>query len=333
VVGSSLQYISNKPSYYKFRNLDPVKRTIIEEEFAKRSFELDVITNAFKAAQRGWVDILHSYHDSSLFLTHYFHSAIDFPVVYSLHDPLPVADSFECQELAKFKDHAYIALSENMKQSLLKLNFVDTIYHGIVTADFPFAADASDYLLFMGRLVPEKGLHSAIQAALALNMRLEIGTQFPDAAHESDYFQKQIKPYLTSPFIGEPGMVTGSDKLLLYKEAKALLFPIEWEEPFGMVMIEAMVCGTPVIAYNRGSVSEIVKDGVTGFIVEPETGNGNQLENLVIKKRGVAGLVEAVQRINEIDRAACRKHVEEHFTVEKMVEGYEKVYKRVRSHP
>ena len=107
----------------------------------------------------------------------------------------------------------------------------------------------------------------------------------------------------------------GTSLASAYQQAKALLFPIQWEEPFGLVMVEAMACGTPVIAYNRGSVSEIVKDGVTGFVVPPE--------------KGVAGLVEAIKKIDHIDRAACRKHVEEHFTVEKMVDGYETVYKKV----
>ncbi|MBI5619392.1 glycosyltransferase, partial [Candidatus Gottesmanbacteria bacterium] len=108
-----------------------------------------------------------------------------------------------------------------------------------------------------------------------------------------------------------------------------------WEEPFGLVMIEAMACGTPVIAYNRGSVAEIVKDGVTGFIIEDDnttntTNTANKpISQWVIKKKGIEGLVEAVKRIGEIDRAACRKHVEEHFTVEKMVEGYEQVYNKL----
>jgi glycosyltransferase involved in cell wall biosynthesis len=109
----------------------------------------------------------------------------------------------------------------------------------------------------------------------------------------------------------------GASLASAYQKAKALIFPIQWEEPFGLVMIESMSCGTPVVAFNRGSVSEIVKDGVTGFVVPPE--------------KGVDGLVEAIKKIDTIDRAACRKHVEEHFTVEKMVEGYEKVYEKILS--
>ena len=124
------------------------------------------------------------------------------------------------------------------------------------------------------------------------------------------------------------------------QKARAFLVPITWEEPFGLTMIEAMACGTPVVAYNRGSVSEIIRDGVTGFIIDPPEAD-LQMKNeklktknessWIIQKRGVEGLIEAVKRIDEIDRAACRRHVEENFTVEKMVEGYEKVYQKVIS--
>jgi glycosyltransferase involved in cell wall biosynthesis len=105
--------------------------------------------------------------------------------------------------------------------------------------------------------------------------------------------------------------------------------PILWDEPFGMVMIEAMAAGTPVIAYNRGSVSEVVRDGVTGFIVNPDGVRSSSKSNWIIKKQGVAGLVEAVDRVGEIKREACRRRVEDHFTTEHMVAGYEKVYKSI----
>ena len=115
-----------------------------------------------------------------------------------------------------------------------------------------------------------------------------------------------------------------------------MLFPILWEEPFGMVMIEAMSCGTPVIAFNRGSVSEIVKDGVTGFIIDQDNENRSNKGKWIIKKKGVEGLTEAINKIYNMDnreydqmRHNCRRHVEENFTVEKMVDGYEGVYNRI----
>lgn len=327
LVGTSIEQLLQPPKYYKFRNLPQNEWDFINFEFAKRTFELETIRAAFKAAIARKIDILHCYHDASLFYTHYIEDLIPIPIVYTLHDPLPPPGYFEYDAFQKFTTHKYISISTAQRKSDLALNFIETVYHGINLEQFPFQPEAADYLLFMGRLVPEKGLDDAIAACLQLNMRLEIGTQFPDKAHENGYFNEKIKPFLADPLIGEPGMVDGVDKTLLYSKAKALLFPIKWEEPFGMVMIEAMACGTPVIAYNHGSVPEIVKDGVTGFIVN-EGGKG-QGDSLKIKKTGVAGLAEAIGRIGEIDRVACRKHIEEHFSVEKMVENHEKVYEKI----
>jgi glycosyltransferase involved in cell wall biosynthesis len=273
-------------------------------------------------------------------MLHYFaRFAKDVPIVYTIHDPLPQENTLSYKLFSKFPDHNYISISDAQRNSKLKLQFIATVYHGIHAAKYPFQTDPSDYFLFMGRLIPEKGLHSCIAVSEALNIRLEIATQMPDKNTTNNYFNDQIKPHLNSALIGEPGIVSDDNKHVLYKQARALFFPIEWEEPFGMVMIEAMACGTPVIAYNRGSVPEIVRDGVTGFIVEPEEGQQNNPtrpplnlrggEGGVIKKRGIPGLIEAVQRIGEIDRSACRKHVAENFSVEKMVEGYERVYQKV----
>src|SRR3989344_5749149 len=332
IISTPVHSIANPLPYSKFRGLPQVEQVLLESEFAKRNFELNTILNAFKYAREQKLDILHVYHDSSLFLSHYFQELVNVPVVYSLHDPLPPPHTFEYQELERFSQHHYIAISQSQKVSLLTLNFAGTVYHGMPLNEFSYQKAAADYLLFMGRLIPEKGLDQAIAACLGLNMRLEIGTQFPDREHESDYFKGKIKPYLTNPLIGEPGVVDGENKQRLYQGAKALLFPISWEEPFGLVMVEAMACGTPVIAYNRGSVPGIVKDGVTGFIVEPAESDTTYktykaYTSYTIKKRGIPGLVEAIKRIGEIDRQACRRHVEENFSVEKMTLGYEEVYK------
>lgn len=328
--------------YEKFAGrIDGEKKRIVEEEFFKHRIEIELIQKCFADAKKGQFDLIHVYHDSSLFLAHYLEDLIDVPVVYTLHDPLPKGGSFEYSVMSQFPQHKYISISDSQRASDLKLNFIDTVYHGIRIGEFPFPARDLGYLLFMGRLTREKGLHTAIKVALETKNTLEIGTSFPNGFNGDGYFEKEIKPYLDNPLIREPGFAKGSKKLLLYKNAKALMFPIEWEEPFGMVMVEAMACGTPVIAYDRGSVSEIVKDGVTGFVIEDDihrTQNSSaswrtrtQKRDYVIKKKGVEGMIEAVKRIGEIDRAACRRHVEEHFTVEKMVAGHEREYQMVIS--
>ena len=251
--------------------------------------------------------------------------------MYTLHDPLPKKPRDLTYWLyAKYAHHDYVSISNAFRRNAeLKLHFVDTVYHGLNLAAIPYRDSVGDYLLFMGRMVPEKGLHFAIAAAIATKTPLEIGTHFPGENETNPYFDKGIQPYLSNPLIKEPGMVTNHKKMSLYGGAKALLFPIGWEEPFGMVLVEAMACGTPVIAYNRGSVAEIVKDGVTGFIIDPDDTDRSGKGTWVIKKQGVEGLVEAIKRIGEIDRVNCRKHVEEKFSVEKMVEGYENVYKKI----
>ena len=154
---------------------------------------------------------------------------------------------------------------------------------------------------------------------------------------QQEKYLKQINEEVDGAMIRLLDRMIGPLKYDFLGNAKAFLFPIHWEEPFGLVMVEAMACGTPVVAYNRGSVPEIVKDGVTGFIVDPPeedlnsqiSNHNDQQGSWIIKKRGIEGLVEAVRRISEIDRKACKKHVEEHFTVDHMVDGYIDVYRKI----
>lgn len=323
LIGGDVEAYRKKLEYHKLQRVGERERDIRNDEVWKRSFELSTTSQAYAVAQKEKLDVIHSYHDF-LFTPHYFEELTGISTVYTLHDPLPSEGSFEYHEMHKFAHHRYVSISNSQRQSQLKLNFVDTVYHGVRLSEFPYSEKQLGYLLFMGRLTREKGLHTAIQVALKTKHPLEIGTNFPLEFTGDSYFEEEIKPYLDDPLIHEPGMAHGDKKMLLYKDARALIFPIEWEEPFGMVMIEAMACGTPVIAYGRGSVPEIVSDGKTGFVVSPE--------------RGVDGLVEAVDRIYTMSeqeyqllRYNCRKHVEEKFTVERMVEGYEKVYKYVVS--
>jgi glycosyltransferase involved in cell wall biosynthesis len=294
----------------------------------KNDYEAELTAKCFQMAKEGTLDIVHSYHDQ---LAHFFEEATGVSTVYTLHDPLPTRHNDLMYWLyMKYHGHHFVSISDAFRRhDSLKLNFVDTVYHGLDLRSIPYRAAPSDYLLFMGRMVPEKGLHLAIAAALAGKTPLEIGTHFPAEHEKNPYFDTEIKPYLSNPLIKEPGMVTNHKKMALYGAAKALLFPIGWEEPFGMVLVEAMACGTPVIAYNRGSVAEIVEDGVTGFIIDPAGVDRPGKGTWVIKKQGVEGLVEAITRIGEIGRAACRALVEEKFTIDTMVRGYENVYKKV----
>ena len=221
-----------------------------------------------------------------------------------------------------------------MKKSDLNLNFVDTIYHGLDLINLAFEdSKFLDYISFIGRIVPEKGVDQAIQVAKKLSLKLYIATSRVDTANYN-YYQTKIKPFIDSGRIKEVGFVKDKQKSKFLGLARCLLFPIKWEEPFGLVMIESMACGTPVVAFAQGSVPEVIKDGETGFIVNlSET---DKRGDWIVKKTGVEGFTEAVKRIYTLPeqkykkmRRACRAHVEKNFTVEKMVEGYEKVYHKI----
>ena len=281
----------------------------------KMYYELDLVERAYQAAKEGKVDLIHNFHSFGYF-AHFFQEFTGIPTLYTFHDPVPTPNMLEHWLFTRFPTHKYVSISDSQRGNMGD-HFISTVYNGIDIAKFPFDAEGGNRLVAVGRMVAVKGHDVAIAAARQAGLPLTFATWMNEAVKQSSYYKEKIEPFVDGKNIVVNSLMQGASLTSAYQQAKALLFPIQWEEPFGLVMIESMSCGTPVIAYNRGSVAEIVKDGVTGFIVEPE--------------KGIAGLVEAIHRIGEIDRAACRKHVEEKFTIEKMVEGYEKVYERLLS--
>jgi glycosyltransferase involved in cell wall biosynthesis len=191
-----------------------------------------------------------------------------------------------------------VSISNAQRRSIGRANWIATIHHGLPKQIHRFGDEPGNYLAFLGRVSPEKRLDRAIEISRRAGVPLKIAAKiYPE---EQAYFSDTIKPLLAESgslveFVGEIG---GPARDELLRGARALLFPIDWEEPFGLVMIEAMACGTPVIAWPRGSVSEIIDDGVTGFIVDD-----------------IDAAVAAVGRIGEIDRARCRAVFEERFDV------------------
>lgn len=282
-------------------------------------------------AQKAKIDVMHHFHSFGFF-AHFFEELTGIPTVYTLHDPMPTQDMFEYWMFRRFPTHKFISISDRQRGDLGE-HFVGTVYNGIDIDKYAFDPVGSSEYVTVGRLIEEKGASTALEVMQRLGGKLRIATWLSDRVRASSYYRDTVLPLVQSTGSELCDFMSSDDMVKLYQKARAFLFPIHWEEPFGMVMIEAMACGTPVIAYNRGSVSEIVRDGVTGFIIDPSDPSHPPDPSLssrwIIKKRGIEGLVEAVGRIGEIDRAACRRHVEENFTVEKMVEGYERVYKKV----
>lgn len=265
-----------------------------------------LIAQMFRDANAGKYDLLHIHPiDRALPLAL---SHPDVQVVYTIHDPIFKwrAEVFSMFQTA---NQHYVSISNAQRKPAPKLNYAATIYNGIDLEKFSFSDKNDDYLLFVGRIFPEKGVAEAVQAALKAKEKLII----IGPPSTGDYWEQKIKPYLGRQ-IKHIGYVPNDELYKYYQKAKATLVPIQWEEPFGLVMTESMACGTPVIAFNRGSVPEIVVDGKTGFIVDT-----------------VDEMASAIKKIDTISRAVCRKHVEENFTIEKMVDGYEKLFLKITS--
>lgn len=307
-----------------FQDISPEMKDKMSLYGTKMYYELDLVSRAYQAAKEGKVDIIHVFHSFGYF-AHFFQELTGVPTLYTLHDPIPTNDMLEQWLFERFPTHKYISISDRQR-STLGAHFLVTVYNGIDTSKFPFHPTPGAGLVSVGRMIPDKGQDIAITVAKTVGMPLVIASWITDNVKKSAYYVEKIAPFIDGKDIVVSSLMQGESLAKTYQMAKALIFPIQWEEPFGLVMTEAMSCGTPVIAYNRGSVSEIVKDGVTGFIIDPDDTDRPGKGSWIIKKQGMEGLVEAVKRIGEIDRSACRKHVEEHFSLDTMVAGYERAY-------
>ncbi len=204
----------------------------------------------------------------------------------------------------------YVTISHAAKGCLPDKNYLGVVYNGIDCESFKLADEKEGYLLFLSRISPEKGTHHAINVAKKLGMKLIIAGKVDKVDRE--YFQKQVAPNIDGKLIQFVGEANTEQKRELYAKASCLLFPITWEDPFGLVLPEAMASGTPVIAFPLGSVPEIVLDKETGYIVDDEK-----------------EMIEAVKKLDKIDPKRCRNHVEENFSVDRMIEDYIAAYEYI----
>lgn len=266
-----------------------------------------LLMQLYKDAQAGKFDIAHVHPiDRALPLA----ELAPIPTVYTLHDPIyPWRETIF--ELYQSEKQHLVSISEAQRKGGPRLHFTETIYNGIDTARYAFNAEGGDRYCFVGRLIPQKGVKEAIMAAKKVGAELSIvGKTYP----ENVYLEMEVMPLLDDKI--KMVDMTRSELPHLYGRSKALLFPINWEEPFGLVMVEAMACGTPVIAFDRGSVREVIEDGVTGYIVKT-----------------VDEMVEAMKNVDKLDRKKCRQWAEERFGLKRMVEGYEGLFQRLLKNP
>ena len=230
------------------------------------------------------------------------------PTVTTLHGRLYPPD--EEALFDAYPEVPLVSISDAQRRPIPRANWQATVYHGMPLDVHTFREGPGSYLAFLGRVSPEKGLDKAVEIARLAGMPLRVAAKiYPE---ERPYFERVIEPlFRASPWVEFVGEVGGASKDAFLGGASALLFPIEWEEPFGLVMIESMACGTPVVAFRRGSVPEVMTDGVTGFVVDD-----------------VAGAVEAVRATAALDRRACRRAFVERFGVARMASDYLAVYRQ-----
>ncbi len=227
------------------------------------------------------------------------------PMVHTLHHPHePDLTSL----YARFPDVSYVAISESQR-SAEPLDRISTIHHGIQLSDYVYRDRKDDYVCFLGRMAPVKAPHLAIEAARRAGVRIKLAGEIQPVFQE--YWDVQVAPLINGQdveYIGEADQRLKND---LLSNARALLFPIQWEEPFGLVMVEAMACGTPVLGFRTGSVPELIADGVNGRICD-------DLDDMARWARDP-----------QVDPLDCRRHVERHFSLDVMVNAYEALYRRL----
>ena len=283
----------------------PVPRSLRKNERCKDPMARELVLIDHVIDRAAEFDVIH-------FHTGYIHFPVcrylSVPYVTTLHGRLDTHDLVAVYE--RFRDLPFISISDSQRAPISGADWEATIYHGLPTDLFRFYPDRGDYLAFLGRISPEKGPERAIEIAKRVDMPLKMAAKVDRA--DRRYFKQVVEPLLNDPHVEWVGEITDKQKNEFLGNAYALLFPIDWPEPFGLVMIEAMACGTPVIAYPHGSVPEVIDEGKTGFIA-------NDLDSAA----------EAVRRVPELDRRVCRSVFETRFTANRMADDYLKVFEQM----
>ncbi|MDD5110459.1 MAG: glycosyltransferase family 4 protein [Patescibacteria group bacterium] len=291
------------PALKQNRQLEPY--LCGQNESVVNFYEQLMISEIYRRANRGQYDLIH---------IHPYRRAIQYapltgvPTVFTLHDPIDGFRRYLLQQTAK-QPHTYlVSISNAQRRPAPRLNYIATVYNGLRLDKYRFNATPKNYFVAAGRFVPEKGIDIAVRVAAQARVKLRLA----GGQARGKYWDQRIKPYLGARGTQYVGMLKYYQMGDFYRQGKALLYPLRWEEPFGLVIAEAMACGTPVISFPHGSVPELVKNGVTGYIVKT-----------------IPEMVRAVKKIDTLDRAACRAWVERKFSTEKMVDGYEQAFNRI----
>jgi len=267
----------------------------------------------YRRARAGEFDVVHSHLD---FHAYACAALVDTPTVTTLHGRLDLPDL--ARLYARFPDAGVISISNSQRQFLPDLNWLGTVYNGVDTDLLEFSPRQGDYLVYVGRISPEKALDRAIKVAQLAGLPLKVAARMPlrdrndpNVRADWDYYEGVVKPLMQGGHVELVGEVGDAEKPELFGNALGLIFPIDWPEPFGLVMAEALACGTPVVARRRGSVPEVITHGLTGLIGETDE-----------------ELAALCGSLHTIDRRACRAEAERRFSVAAMTDGYEAVYRQ-----
>jgi glycosyltransferase involved in cell wall biosynthesis len=265
-------------------------------------YELMQLGRVYEQAEN--FDIIHCHVE---FMAHPIASLVKTPTVYTLHKITP--DNRKL--FAQYRHHQYISISLSQQAFNPSLNYLANVYNGIDPERHPFKPQAQDppYLAFLGRMSPEKGPHHAIHIAKETGWHLKMAGKIDAPIQE--FFEQEIQPYIDGRQIEFLGEFNLAQKVELLGNAAITLHPVTYQEPFGLVMIESMCTGTPVLALNLGSIPEVIAHGKTGFVCQTP-----------------AEMISMLPAALALDRRACREHVEQHFSIAQMVDGYEMAYRK-----
>lgn len=275
----------------------------LEDPHGMWPWEMCELLNVAAACERqDEFDLIH-YQSVYFPMTIAFSRLLRIPVVQTIHhQPVPSQLSL----FRHYPDTHFVAISNYQAAVMTGLNSVTTVMHGLDTDNFVFGADPEDFLVFLGRFIPGKGVLEAIEVAKRTGTRLKL------AAPESDYYREHVAQHVDGEQIEYLGELDFAEKTRLLARARALLYPVQQGEPFGLVLVEAMACGTPVAALARGAVPEIVAHGVSGGVFET-----------------LDALIEGLPAVYALDREQVRAHATQHFDARSMVENYERLYSRL----
>ena len=276
------------------------------EHMGETLYDAYHVGQAFRAIASGGFDVVH---DHSGFIGPAFAGLLRQPVVHTLHGPFTAETAMF---YSAFRDDCYYAaISNRQRERFPLLNYVGVVPNAVDIAEHRYLGEKDDYVIYVSRICEDKGADQAVMLALNAGKRIILAGKI-DRGRDREYFDERIKPLIDGDRVVYAGEVSQEEKVNLLSRANAFIFPIRWEEPFGLVMAEALACGTPVLATRWGAVPEVVEHGVTGFLAdEPE------------------GLLEYFDRIDELDPLMCRRRAEELFSPQVMAAGYLDIYSKV----